>query len=959
LSPIRNPARHWSKDDLLAQLPRLVHKSAQVNFLAKYPEFSNAETVVWLADLIRDQSKVDTASVIPLAELALRIARKLRDKSTLARGLRAMGNALYISGDNKSAIAFHEKARRMFSALRNRIEFARTLSASTQPLILTGQYRRALSNAKRARSIFSSWAEHGRVARLDVNIGNIFHRQDRFVEALKWYRRAFRYFSADVEKDPEGTSVALHNIAMCLVSVNDFHGALAAHQETGAIAKKYGLHVLVGQADYNIAELYYLRGEYRRAIGLLLSTREACRKANDRYHIALCNLDLSEIYVELNLAAPAEEMAQAAAAGFQKLEMGYEAGKSLVNKALAMAQQKKPAEALEMLATARLLFIKESNSVWPFLTDLYQASILLEQNRYLEAKRFCLTAKKYFKTAHIPGKLVQCRLLLAQCYLQAGNSRLAKQECSVAITVLNKVRLPLLLCRAHQLMGRIELAEGSYHEAYRHYQAARSLLEETRSDLHNEEMKMSFMEDKLEIYEGLTHLCLEPKRGDPDLEEAFKHVEESKSRILQDLMSLSETADSHSNSHGEDQRETIDLRAQINWYSHKLLQEQVRGSKASQKIIADLQEEIHKRENKVLRIIREMPVSEAIAAGLVSSKPAALEEIRQSLPAGSTLVEYFQVQDRLMVALLTNAEFKILPATQIQLVEPSIQKLQYQFAKFRLGQEYANTFGESLLSATRHHLKELHDKLLAPIEEHLRGQHLVIVPHGPLHRLPFQALFDGKDYLIDKFSISYSPSATIHALCHRRPVNKNGPALVLGVPDAAAPLIEDEAAAIAKTIPGAVLFLGRNATTDLLREKGPGCRFIHIATHGYFRQDNPMFSGIRLGDSMLSLIDLYRLRLPVELITLSGCATGANTVTKGDELLGLVRGLVYAGAKAALLSLWDVHDRSTLEFMTTFYRHLMEGTNQATSLQKAAQSVRDGYPHPYYWAAFSLVGNIT
>jgi CHAT domain-containing protein len=183
--------------------------------------------------------------------------------------------------------------------------------------------------------------------------------------------------------------------------------------------------------------------------------------------------------------------------------------------------------------------------------------------------------------------------------------------------------------------------------------------------------------------------------------------------------------------------------------------------------------------------------------------------------------------------------------------------------------------------------------------------------------------------------------------------------LVLGVPDAAAPLIEDEAAAIAKTIPGAVLFLGRNATTDLLREKGPGCRFIHIATHGYFRQDNPMFSGIRLGDSMLSLIDLYRLRLPVELITLSGCATGANTVTKGDELLGLVRGLVYAGAKAALLSLWDVHDRSTLEFMTTFYRHLMEGTNQATSLQKAAQSVRDGYPHPYYWAAFSLVGNIT
>jgi CHAT domain-containing protein len=225
--------------------------------------------------------------------------------------------------------------------------------------------------------------------------------------------------------------------------------------------------------------------------------------------------------------------------------------------------------------------------------------------------------------------------------------------------------------------------------------------------------------------------------------------------------------------------------------------------------------------------------------------------------------------------------------------------------------------------------------------------------------LPFQALFDGREYLIDNFSISYAPSATIHCMCRRRAVNDHGPALVMGIPDAAAPLIHQEATVVTEAIPGAELFLGEQATMAVLQEKGRDCRLIHIATHGYFRQDSPMFSGVRLGDSMLSLYDLYRFRLPVELITLSGCATGVSTVAGGDELLGIVRGLIYAGAKAALLALWDVHDRSTLDFMSAFYRFLTAGTSKASALQKAMWNTRERYPHPYHWAPFNAIGNVS
>lgn len=117
-----------------------------------------------------------------------------------------------------------------------------------------------------------------------------------------------------------------------------------------------------------------------------------------------------------------------------------------------------------------------------------------------------------------------------------------------------------------------------------------------------------------------------------------------------------------------------------------------------------------------------------------------------------------------------------------------------------------------------------------------------------------------------------------------------------------------------------------------------------------------MFSAIRLGGSSLSLFDLYQLRLPVEQITLSGCSTGLNVVAAGDELIGLARGLLHAGAQSLVLSLWDVHDKSTAEFMTAFYRFLRQGKSKAEALQASMLQLKSKYPHCFQWAPFILVG---
>src|SRR6185503_4642246 len=173
--------------------------------------------------------------------------------------------------------------------------------------------------------------------------------------------------------------------------------------------------------------------------------------------------------------------------------------------------------------------------------------------------------------------------------------------------------------------------------------------------------------------------------------------------------------------------------------------------------------------------------------------------------------------------------------------------------------------------------------------------------------------------------------------------------------DPAAPEILEEVHEVASVLPRAEVFIGSEATESVLREKSSHARFLHIATHGSFRQDNPMFSSISLRDSQLSLFDLYQLDLPAELVTLSGCGTDLNVVVGGDELMGLKRGLLYAGAQAVLLTLWDVNDQSTAEFMKLFYDRLLHTGNKAAALQHAMSEIRRSYSHPFYWAPFILV----
>jgi CHAT domain-containing protein len=556
--------------------------------------------------------------------------------------------------------------------------------------------------------------------------------------------------------------------------------------------------------------------------------------------------------------------------------------------------------------------------------------------------------------------------LLARLHLKMRELDSARERCAEALAIVARLDSPALTYHVHFLMGQIQLALGSRAqaddavqkglEAYASHQTARQALETLRSQLRGEELKIAFIKNKAQVYESLVDLSL--RRGTPEaLEEAFQHMEQAKSRTLLDAMCQSGAPQPVS---GESElvRHIRDLREELNWYYHRIEVEQLRQEPQSPERLAQLQQAARSREDVLVRELRHMPETSLREAGLEPQAAVDIARIRESLPREATLVEYFCAGDRVHAAVLTADDLQIYPVTLLSRVENLIHLLQFQLGKFRLGQDYVQKFHGSLLAATNAHLAGLYRELVEPIRSRLQTDHLIVVPHGSLHHVPFHALATGTGYLIDELTVSYAPSASIFATCQAHPRSRRSGMAIFASPDANAPSIQEEASALSATLPEAELFLGPAATRAALQNAAENSRAIHIATHGHFRHDNPMFSGFRLGDGLVTLYDLRSFSLPVDLAVLSGCSTGMNAVTGGDELLGLERGLLSAGAATLLLSLWDLHDETTTSFMKSFYSSYLGNSSVIRGWADAIQHIRKSHPHPFYWAPFVVVGKL-
>jgi CHAT domain-containing protein len=335
-----------------------------------------------------------------------------------------------------------------------------------------------------------------------------------------------------------------------------------------------------------------------------------------------------------------------------------------------------------------------------------------------------------------------------------------------------------------------------------------------------------------------------------------------------------------------------------------------------------------------------------------------VENIQNGLPADAVLVEYFVARDEILVFVIShNAATVRRHLCTLSQVQALNDQLRLNLDKFLIGDEYVRQYEKALQQTVEQCLDKLYCLLIQPIENLLDGAHLIVVPHDTLHYVPFHALRDRGQYLIDRFTVSYAPSASVWWCCMKSEPVQSGSATIIGVPDHRAPLIADEVNRLYEMLPDARLFYGARATRHVISQEVTKSHCVHFASHVIFRPDQPMNSSLTLADGALTAMDLYSMKCHTNLVTLSGCNSGMSTLAEADELLGLIRGFLCAGARSLILSLWPVNDRATLLFMKTFYAAWLGGRTKSQALREAACTVRDEHPHPYFWAPFFLAGD--
>ena len=290
-------------------------------------------------------------------------------------------------------------------------------------------------------------------------------------------------------------------------------------------------------------------------------------------------------------------------------------------------------------------------------------------------------------------------------------------------------------------------------------------------------------------------------------------------------------------------------------------------------------------------------------------------------------------------------------------VATELDRLAAQWSRFSLGSATLLRHERALRQTTVETLARLYGLLIGPVEHllgDLDGQVLTVVPHRRLHQVPFHALHDGSGYVAERYATTLA-SSTPRAMVRTPAADRDqSGVLVFGVPDAGAPRVADELHRIAEIVDDATIVVGNAATSSLLSSHLPGPTVVHIACHGIYRGDNPLFSAIKLADRWMTAAEILDLDLRGALVILSACESGRHD-SDTAEPVGLAWAFLAAGASSVVVSQWLVDDAAASELMPVFYRHLISDAAPAEALRQAQLSSLSAGTHPYYWAAFTHV----
>ena len=747
------------------------------------------------------------------------------------------------------------------------------------------------------------------------------------------------------QQDKSGEATALNNLGLIYYARGELDLALNYFKRSLELFKSDNESEFQAYALNNIGSIYSRRGDPIEAFhNFEKALAFAVKHKGTRLESSILS-SLANYYFLINSPNYALKLLKEASAKFSKIEEPAHESEALISLADAYGVLGRHQEALDIL---RPLLESQQITADPSR----QGYVLREMGHIYSLMQDHCQALKYYEEALTQMEAAKNAIGQVDLYVAMGAASVSNRDYQKAEEMFTKGFTLAQTAGFRQSEPLIFAAFGFLREkqenptqAESYYEQAVTASESLRSSARIEELKIEI--DSVSAGLLSPAILLKFKLG--KWSEAFNLAEKARARTFNDQMNnvrinIGKGADPILINQEQS------LRLSIRSLDEKLRKEQQSNpsSEASILMAANLKEQ----EESYAALLIRLKASTPRYAELRSYSPISLKEIQGLLGPQTTLISYFVTRDKTLAFVVSSNS---LQAVEIPVKEADLLAQIDWFRSF------------ASLSDTEHQsLKQLDAWLIAPIRQYIKTAKVVIAPHGILHYLPFAALTDGHRYFGDDHAIYYIPSAsTLPSLRHR--IRHNGKRVLAMAQAQAAGLtslsyVDEEARSVAKLYHSQLLPTGR-ATRAVFLKRASAYNVLHIAAHAELKAMSPLFSRILLSSDRddsgaIEVREIYGMDLTkTDLVTLSACETQLGAQSKGDDIVGLNRAFIYAGASSVIASLWIVDDKATSLLMKAFYGHLKQGMSKAAALQAAQIATRKKYPHPYYWAAFVLTGD--
>jgi CHAT domain-containing protein/Flp pilus assembly protein TadD len=862
-----------------------------------------------------------------------------------AATLRSNGELLQQRGDRQGALRYLKEALLASRKARDVHEETRVLNALGYLQTLLGNYNEALTLLSRAIELSTRHNNRQNEAQTLSNMGETYHDMGQLPQALEHEQKSLQLW---IElNDKQGQAQALLRTGYTRMSMGQIDKALSAYNESLRLFKELNLYRQQAFVLSALGTLHSQTGDKQQAIAYYDQANTLCKNIEDPYIRAELSAGQGYVYYELGDMDQALSHYKEALTLYSNLSdrwsvaaLHLSIGKiylAMEREQDALNQYQSGSGLIRALSNPRLKasLLSQTGEVYERLGDNQKALA-----NYFEALSLSRLGKDPRAEATALYNIGRSRAALGQKQQAASDF---KRALSLSQKISDRFTESVTLAS----MARLERDRGDLNSARQIIESAVRAMESLRSNVQSRDLRTSYfatIRKNFELYVDILMQLEKQQPGHGYVKTAFEISERARARALLDSL-------------GEQQPESSVDSLRLDELQTKLLDANT--------------------------LTLEYMLGDDRSYGWLVT---------------STDIQGFDLPRRVEVEQEVHRYYELLTAKQPRPGETIEQvTARVKSSEVELANETA----------------KLSNLLIAPVAANLGTKRLLIVLDGGLQRIPFQVLTSAssRPLLVDHEIVNEPSASTLALVLQSTEKRKTAPRTVavfadpvfdiadsrlhrhqetataaperaeltralrdVGLEDQDIPRLPSsrrEADSIMSEVPWGtgLKALGFDASrATVARQDLAQYRIVHLATHALLNNDHPELSGILLSlidssgarqDGFLRLQDIYKLKLPVDLVVLSACQTGLGKDIRGEGLISLTRGFFYAGASGVVASLWKVDDDATAELMKHFYREMFEnGRSPAAALREAQLKMRETtrWQDPYYWAGFVIQG---